>query len=652
MTRRKRGTRPDSMTTEQQPRQAKTYMGLPRTEIEEAAKIYVDTIPVKLHRRNSLNGRFAHLGMYHFKVAELIDIEEFLKDKFGGGAFMVFACHPNNHFSRADPIPTFQIDIEAPPKASTAADLGVKPGVIGNPVTNNLLKGDESMAPVAAVSDVPITAEELADVPHWVQGLSLQDKIAFVHDRRAKRAHLMQIMGPNGLPANAQPQVVQDPSMAKHADYIAQALAEERAKAAEREAKLQARLEEQERRLEQDRIERQRIEAEARERAFKVEMEALRAQIAQLQSKPPEKPSPLFTPEMLGITVPAAVTLITAMMNNSTQRSSALVEQQTRSFQTHMDAMNSLLKKDGAAGDSTKTLIDGVVKLFPAVAPLLTTFLDSKSPKAQAQLYSDMIDNHLNSMTMIASLTEQLAKSGGQDPWYLPVVQNGIQSVIQLTESLAKAQRAQMPVPQGQNQAQQGQATQQQQQPQQMTQGQQVARMIFAQPGFPADMKKEEWFHVLALLHDHHDAQQTAEFIVRVLNTMIENDTLPATIMQAGFETDPTKALASIIAVLPVSQNKQYVDEVLRNVHELLMSEESEETEEEEEEEDSEVSEDDENEEEHVNGVQNLKPPTMTPREENVIDTDGSDVLPFSIGNFQYDEFVKKSANGRQQVTR
>jgi hypothetical protein len=595
--------------------EVRTYMGLPREQIEEAAKIYTGKIPVRIQRRAAHTGRFATIGTFQFPPAEIIDIESWLKENFGGGSFACQPKHPDNHFTHAAPLPQqFILDIEAPPKPATARDFNIPSGPSTREISEILKSVESSGGPM--IEDRDITAADFAALPEWTQSLSMQDKIDFIRQVKTKRHAVVSALGltpqqaPNPAPSPPPSQVVvPDPSMAKHADYVAAALEAEREKAAFREAKLHAQLEEMNKRLDQERIERARVDAEARERALKVEIEALRNQMSAMADR---KPSPAFDPEMLKIAIPAGMAFLTAMMQSNAQKQQTLVEQQTKSHQLQMEAVNALLTRQQPQQDSTKQLLEMLVGLFPAVAPLVKEFMDSKSPKAQAELYHDMVESQLNSMTMIASLTEQLAKSGGQDPWYMPIVQNGIQSVLQLTESLAKAQRTQIPIPKGANGASMAvsppeipgrpaQAPQNAAQQGEYTPGQRVASMVMQNPGFPADMRKPEWFNVLSQLHDHVDSDRVADLIMNTLDAGV-----PETLLQAGFNENPIQAIAKILSVLPVSQNKPYVEAVLKDCVAWLEQASSED-------EDEETDEDDDEE---------------TAEEE----TDEAPVVPFNIG--------------------
>jgi len=197
--------------------------------------------------------------------------------------------------------------------------------------------------------------------------------------------------------------------------------------------------------------------------------------------------------------------------------------------------------------------------------------------RAQADLYSTMAENSLNSTLMIAQLIEKMAANSGQtdSPWF-GVVREALEKVIEQGARIVNLQKAQFEqnagIP-GQQVAQQ--PAQQQQQQQQMTPGQALAAQIMR--SLPPDMQTNDWYMLLAMLHDAHDVSQTAEYAANLLTQLEDQGKIPE-IIRADYERDYTETLAKLIGMLPITQmNKPYADKFVETLVELLATEEEEE---------------------------------------------------------------------------
>src|SRR5262245_53159971 len=99
-----------------------TFMGVPFDAITECAKIH-EHVHLRIHRRDA-KGRFASIGsITTMKTVELASIEDFIKNKAGGGTFLVQPMRVDNVLEAA--MTKFEVGIEGPPKPVTAKEHGV-----------------------------------------------------------------------------------------------------------------------------------------------------------------------------------------------------------------------------------------------------------------------------------------------------------------------------------------------------------------------------------------------------------------------------------------------------------------------------------------------------------------------------------------------
>jgi hypothetical protein len=110
-------------------------------------------------------------------------------------------------------------------------------------------------------------------------------------------------------------------------------------------------------------------------------------------------------------------------------------------------------------------------------------------------------------------------------------------------------------------------------QQQQPSQGARIASVIMNQPGFPAELKTEQWFHLLTKLHDHEDPAEVADFAASFMWELEQNGAAFPEPLNQIYQQDPRTLFNNLMSSLPVSQNKEYtakfIDALVANIEEL-----------------------------------------------------------------------------------
>lgn len=556
---------------EQSQQKAKTFQGVPRELIEEACKIH-EQVACYISRRNTANGRMHTLGKYIFSTKDLGDIETWLDANAGGGSYTIRPQRMDNTNVFAEPLYTFQVDVEGAPKPATAKEHGLVGVSAGGGTVQAAIAAAGGPAFAAPVKPVP--PELYATLPEPVRTLTPQQQWDYINAQKP----LSLATGfayPQGVPYMKAPQFSSDELAAKQTDELRSEKERMGKEAKEREVKLQSELDALRKRLDEEKEERRRQEREAEQRMMQSQMESLRLQIAEAKATPAK---PAFDLNAIVALVGAAAPFVTAIVTSSKDRAIAQVEQQQKAFEIQMRGLSEITNRPKE--DPLKAVIAAVAAIGPLVMPALTELIKSKSPEAQANMYATMAESQMTGFSMIAQLTEQLAKmsGGSQEPVWLPMVQGMLGSVMTTAENYFASkqngapQPNQLPANAGNNATAPSavQATPQNQ----ATPGQTVAKLIVMHPSFPAEMKNQEWFEVVAALHDNYDVEHVAERAAELLTAMEEAGKIPASMIEA-FEADPKKALHTLLAQMPITQaDPAYVNKFIDSLVALLEAEE------------------------------------------------------------------------------
>jgi len=534
------------MAAAQNQGRAPTLREVPFTEIEEALALYTE-VDMQVQRR-SPRGNLAHLGRWIIEPRELLQIGSWLQEKTGGGKYRVTCLKPDGS-GIAEPIPSFEVEVEGQPRVMKSSDFDNMPG---GPIMNNMPAGGG--APPIDPRMLPPFVR--AFPPHQQQAWAQQQGITPLPQ------------GPYTQPVAS---FASDQLAARELDEAKAELRRERAArekdrrdAEARQSQLDQRIEamerrhlEETRRLEDERN-RQQLEAIRQEQAR--DREAFKEMIQRMQSAPKG-------PDMAAL-VAAAAPVLTAFVSTNTER-------QNKSLEVQSQGLNNLLQATLQKTDH-KPMLEMAKTLAPIVAPMLAAFWEAKSPKAQADLVATMAEQQLTSISMMSELVQAAASSGGEPPWWMPMVQQTMAGIVQAAETMANKTKGygdsprQVPTVYAGRPAAPAQS--------QAGPGDNMARMVMSNPHWPADMQNEDWYTALVLLHDQRPVQETAGFIADLMQRLDTQKKTPA--LLAKFWDEADVALLTAFQALPIWQiNQPYAKQVIQRIIHLCGGDEEEEPE-------------------------------------------------------------------------
>lgn len=538
------------MAAAQNQGRAPTLREVPYTEIEEAIGLYRE-VDMQVERR-SPRGNLAHLGRWLVAPQELLQIGSWLQEKAGGGKFRVTCLKPDGS-GKAEPIPAFEVEVEGLPRIMKSSDFDTQ---------NSFSPGAPNMNMPAGGGAPPIDPRMLppfvrAFPPHQQQAWAQQQGIA---------------PAPQGPYTQPVASFASDQLAARELDEAKAELRRERAArekdrrdAEARQSQLDQRIEamekrhlEETRRLEDERN-RQQLEAIRQEQAR--DREAFKEMVQRMQSAPKG-------PDMAAL-VAAAAPVLTAFLSSNSDR-------QNKSLEVQSQGLNNLLQATLQKTDH-KPMLEMAKTLAPIVAPLLAAFWESKSPKAQADLVATMAEQQLTSISMMSELVQAAASSGGEPPWWMPMVQQTMAGIVQAAETMANKTKGYGDSPRQVPTVYAGQAAAPSQ-PAQRGPGDSMARMVMSNPHWPADMQNEDWYTALVLLHDQRPVQETAAFIADLMQRLDAQKKTP--VLLAKFWDEADVALLTAFQALPIWQiNQPYAKQVIQQIIHLCGGDEEEEPE-------------------------------------------------------------------------
>lgn len=544
-----------------------THKGVPYDQIEEAQALY-ETLDLRI-ARVSARGTRSSLGSFNKTPAELADVEIWLREVAGGGKFHVQSRKPDGT-GNADPIPGFEFEIEAPPKAMRASDIntagavvpiGGVPGFGAVPAGGGMppMMGNAAMQMLPAMQ--PYVDQKL--LPPIVRNMPQAQQVAW-----AQSMGIPVVTAPPGMPQHTgqapMNAFASDQIANKELDRAQRELAQERAQRETERKETAAR--EQETRERMDRLEQERRDDQRRaeQQRHDQQMESLRTDMARDREQTRmlfERPKGLFSnPDSLV----AIGGIVTALINSSSDRSAKVAELQSQGQQALLTA--TMTKADH------KPTTELIKAIAPLALPFLTQFMEAKSPSAQADLVATMAENQLTSISMMANLITDFGAAQENPPYWLPMAQKALEGIVQAAEAVAQKNKEVAGVPQQPTQLQAQAGTVAPQQPQQLS-GRQITQMVIADPRCPEWVKDEKWVQALNLLHDRAPLEETVEYIAKLLHELNEAGTTPKEIEGVWDEADVV--LKSILEPLPIwEMDNAYAVAVINGVIDILAGDE------------------------------------------------------------------------------
>lgn len=534
---------------------------VPLEAIHEAIEqgFYLQGVKIKLQHKNH-RGIPVYLAEAILPLETLADIETLIKEQWGGGTFRVTALDPETG-KPARAIPPFEVLIHAPPRISPNGTV-VPPGVSIPPPGNPFQQ--QQGAPMSSpwFSHAPV-------VPGNIPGQMMTGAQSQPWGFQQPGFQAAPVAMPAGYPAHPAPVMSMSPdAIAMHELQSTKVqLAREQSARQRDQDSFNKKLE-----LLQQQIAENRLKEE--DRARQHESAQLRDMIRQIEERSRQALEqertrrPMFDMTAFAAVVGAVVPVFTALISSRN-------DQSNKSLEVQASGVNSLMKATLERVDSQGRWLKELLPIIiPAMTPLVKSWLETKSPAAQADLVATLSENHLTSISMMAKLVNDMASQAPEPPVWLPIFQQALTTIVSGVDSLAKStkssvglpvQSAHMPAPQPMQQqptltpaqVASGMRTPMQTpvqtvpQPSPLT-GAQVAQLLVAAPEVPQDLKTREWLEIVAMLHDRVAVEQVAKVFVDHMQKLDKN--LPS-MLQGFWDTDdPDAMLKSLFSNLPIWQ--------------------------------------------------------------------------------------------------
>lgn len=539
-------------------RRVATREGVPLDEIRDAQSKW-EAVQVRIQRRVA-GGKLAALGTKIMTLPELEGIESWIKERAGGGQFRVEARDPKNTLEYADPIPPFTCDIEGPPKPSNAFEHAVPLAATENTHGAAGMTFLDSLAPPAEpVFNGPITPELMARIPSWVSPEHWRYWLA--HQRTDMVAARLGLESPGRqAPAST---FSSDQLAVKQLDEVRADLAQREARALQREKDLNTELERVRKENERHKDEERSLREKAERDLMNVRLEALQRELATLKSVPPAPPpKPALAPEVWVGMATALAPVLVAVVTSGSSRQAALAEQQAKVAELQMTGLSTVIGAANGKKSDMTGLLEGALKLAPLLTPVLAEFFKNKSPTAQANLFSTLMEGNLTTLSTMGSFLQTMMEMQGGDPWWRPMVENGIQGVVAAANQYAAVAAEQNGAKAPQTQAAAGMMKQ--------TPGAGMATVIVNHPQFPKELKNGAWVEVIAALHDKAHPENIAEFVTEQLVGMENRKENMPEFFANVFEA-PEQAFTMLMSNLPIyRQDRPYADSVIKAIGEAV----------------------------------------------------------------------------------
>ena len=485
----------------------------PRELIIEAAKSYAEVM-VNIRRRQPTY-QYGSCGPHRlFQTLDLLSIDDFIRDNFGGGRFQIDTYYPQDR--SVIPVPSWHAFLEGPPKAG-----GVKSTTLPGTLAANGFPAPQGLMPPGAPAAFFMHSGQEGSMP--------SDQVA-MDALQHTRQELME----------------------------ARTLREkERAEAAERERK----RDEEMLALRKEMLEERRREAEERAKADVARLERL---ITEMRAAPPPAPKRDILDYVPMVT--ALVPVFTAFISASRDQAARMAEAQTASMTA---TVNALAKPDNSKpGQSPWALL---IPALPAVMPFFMKLMEERSPSKIAELVGTMGESNMTMLSLVGQLVQQAMGSQPDNPW-MPVIQQAIENMTSVAQTMATTAGGKPAHAAAAPRAPQTQvvpsAEQQQRELQMMRQmtPEQLTKLVQEQPNVPKDYLTPQWTVIFLDLHRGTDAKVVAENLANLLQSLEDQHTLP--VLFTGLFDEGTNAaeiLWRFMSQLPVAVlNNAYAQDVCR----------------------------------------------------------------------------------------
>lgn len=550
---------------------------IPREEIAEAMKS-TKMAYVKIMRRND-KGTLAYCERKMRDLVDLLAPEEWLREQYGGGRYR-FEVFPPEEMHRYL-VPPFQVTIEGLPKPiNRAPPVGYMPDGTAVMMTSS---GPVAVAAQQVPQLVAGYGTQVQQSPGAEQPMTTPPFLPAGYNPALAAAMAQQQQMYQPPPHNGSATMAADQALAQQLEVLRAETERDRAEAKALATKLEERMlaKDEEIRRMRETLDEERRKAE--QDRHRIELEALKTQMT-LMAQPKQDDGSKMEgyAKML-----AAVAPVLAAMAGSGKESSKLVAESTMEAQKAQMQMVTSLMSFVAQGSQRPSEMTTMM-------PMLLKMMEQKGPEAQAALISTMAENSMSQMAMMAQFVQAMAAQGGDGPpWWLPMVEKGLQGAVDTIGgivALRDVQKQQVPgVPAARGLPAQQQAVQARVVSQRTatdapapaaqdvyeTQGapttptngaahtspppaptpqpgpdpRVVTKMVMAR--LPEDMRRPEWESIIYAIHAQAAPTEIAERMIAALDHFQRFDMVPESLAPV-FE-HPRETLSALLAQLPVN---------------------------------------------------------------------------------------------------
>ncbi len=507
----------------------------PPIELIQQLAANMPFVALNLRRRNGRGGMGFVCAMT-CSTTDLADgtLENTLNGEYGGGEFQVRAMNPDNKMEAV--LPTYSTSVDGVPKVGTpGAPTGTSPREQRQQRLNS--PALQHAVPVGVLPGQPFFQPSHLAPPPVPEGRSFMQRLP-------------------------------DEIASEQTDYLRVEL-----------EKLTSKFEQQHResivQIETLRGENNRLRLEQRDREIAHEKALHEARFRDLELKlaAPAK-SPIDVTAIVGF-VTALVPVFTAMISASKDRAALVVSQQTEASKMQMEGIKTMV----AMQEKKKPDFD-LPELIKLGTPLVTAFISGRDPGKMAELMQTMGENQLGLLSMVGTMVNNMA--GESEHPMMRIAQEAIAGAINVAEKMAQSREQ----AQRQQQAPQPPPQQLSPPPRQMpaaaatprrrvggapapapqvveapTSPDELARMMLADPGWPAAMRGPAWQVIMRDVHDPAaPVGATALALGQALDALYDAGRLPPQlggIFEDGTPEDLQREAAAFFDALPVREDRE-----------------------------------------------------------------------------------------------
>lgn len=247
--------------------------------------------------------------------------------------------------------------------------------------------------------------------------------------------------------------------------------------------------------------------------------------------------------------------VLVAMVQGSKESKALDVQQQQKAQELQMQTLSAFMKSN--AGSFTELL----KVALPVVSPVLIKMFEERSPSKMAELIGTMGESNLTMFSMVGEMMKQIMPDQPDNPW-MGVIQQGLETLKNMAEQMAKVSKPGSAVTKSTVQVQQ-------QQPANGTpedHAKAIADVICAEPAIDAELRTPEWHEIYVIIHRMEDPKHVADRIGSLLTRLARANKLPADFAHV-FEDEsraPHTFLKPLLNTLPIVQRPQYVEALLK----------------------------------------------------------------------------------------